>query len=499
MYTCLDGTPFPVTFAEPADLEMRWMLDREHAPDAQSPLAEAAYREGTGGSSRAYEDCGAKVPSTLVRALPHAHGFHYVIDDPIPGEELAGFVDRFRRLVHDHGGALGVWRNHCLPLIEDACSWLKTAPLQTAFGELAERRAYVFSMTGIAGVIARFDQEAVAASCAPYFGERASLLAYELAQGSTNATLTADAALARVADLPANSPEADTALRDFLSEYGGRATSWPLDHPTLDEQLDLIDAQLRLLRRNPGHDIAAVQAAAQSRQRALADEVRSRMLDSDERERFDRRLLRLESFVPVREARAHWQLIASGAMRHAVQRRGGQLVEQQVLDTVDDVFFLTPTEYDEPDRDLREVVSPRRADHEGWKHLQPPPFIGRVEPGATRSHDHRTLHGVAGSPGDYRGPARVIRDLIDADRLEAGDVLVTTMTSPPWTPLFAIASAVVTDAGDPMSHVAIAAREYGIPCVVGTDMASVVIDDGDVVTVDGAAGLVHLGRHHTGS
>jgi pyruvate,water dikinase len=84
----------------------------------------------------------------------------------------------------------------------------------------------------------------------------------------------------------------------------------------------------------------------------------------------------------------------------------------------------------------------------------------------------------------------VILELDDADRLEPGDVLVTTMTSPSWTPLFGLAAAVVTDAGDALSHVAIAAREYGIPCVAGTALATVRLRDGVRVVVDGDAGTV---------
>ncbi|MGH6693561.1 MAG: PEP-utilizing enzyme, partial [Gammaproteobacteria bacterium] len=71
-----------------------------------------------------------------------------------------------------------------------------------------------------------------------------------------------------------------------------------------------------------------------------------------------------------------------------------------------------------------------------------------------------------------------------------GEVLVCAMTSPPWTPLFAIAAAVVTDSGAPLSHPAIAAREYGIPCVVGAKDASRKLTTGEMVTVDGAAGTV---------
>jgi len=64
------------------------------------------------------------------------------------------------------------------------------------------------------------------------------------------------------------------------------------------------------------------------------------------------------------------------------------------------------------------------------------------------------------------------------------------MTSPAWTPLFAVAGGVVSDAGDVMSHVAIAARDFGIPCVVGTAHATTTIADGTTITIDGDAGTV---------
>jgi len=88
----------------------------------------------------------------------------------------------------------------------------------------------------------------------------------------------------------------------------------------------------------------------------------------------------------------------------------------------------------------------------------------------------------------------VITDLADADRMNAGDVLVCTMTAPPWTALLAVAAALVTDAGDAISHASIAAREYGLPCVVGTGVGTVTIRDGDVVRVDGDAGTVEVVR-----
>ena len=63
---------------------------------------------------------------------------------------------------------------------------------------------------------------------------------------------------------------------------------------------------------------------------------------------------------------------------------------------------------------------------------------------------------------------------------------------PPWTPLFGIASAVVTDHGGVLSHTAIVAREYQIPAIVGTKVATTLIRDGQTITVDGSAGTVKL-------
>ena len=76
--------------------------------------------------------------------------------------------------------------------------------------------------------------------------------------------------------------------------------------------------------------------------------------------------------------------------------------------------------------------------------------------------------------------------------MEPGDILVARITTPAWTPLFAMAAAVVTDVGGPLSHGSIVAREYGIPAVLGTGVATRRITSGQLITVDGAAGTVTL-------
>ena len=76
--------------------------------------------------------------------------------------------------------------------------------------------------------------------------------------------------------------------------------------------------------------------------------------------------------------------------------------------------------------------------------------------------------------------------------MRPGDVLVAGTTTPAWTPLFAMASAVVTDIGGPLSHGSIVAREYGIPAVLGTGVATRRIHSGQTITVDGSEGVVTM-------
>ena len=71
--------------------------------------------------------------------------------------------------------------------------------------------------------------------------------------------------------------------------------------------------------------------------------------------------------------------------------------------------------------------------------------------------------GQAVSPGIYEGTARVVLDEAELDRIEAGDVLVCPITSPVWSMVFPALGALVCDAGGPLSHPAIIAREFAHP------------------------------------
>lgn len=101
--------------------------------------------------------------------------------------------------------------------------------------------------------------------------------------------------------------------------------------------------------------------------------------------------------------------------------------------------------------------------------------------------------GLGASTGTASGAVRVLASPDQSARLANGEVLVAPMTSPDWVPAMRRAAALVTDGGGITCHAAIVSRELGIPCVVGTRMATTVLRDGELVTVDGATGVVTEG------
>ena len=103
----------------------------------------------------------------------------------------------------------------------------------------------------------------------------------------------------------------------------------------------------------------------------------------------------------------------------------------------------------------------------------------------------RAIGGRIGS-----GPARVINDISQMDRVQPGDVLITDMTDPDWEPVMKRAAAIITNRGGRTCHAAIIARELGIPAVVGCGNATGVLKEGVPLTVscaEGDTGFIYEG------
>jgi pyruvate,water dikinase len=140
---------------------------------------------------------------------------------------------------------------------------------------------------------------------------------------------------------------------------------------------------------------------------------------------------------------------------------------------------------------------------EVWMLQSRPVTVTGSAPDASESstavaHDGRILvRGLPASPGAASGPVVVVLDREGAATLPEGSVLVAPMTAPDWVPLLRRAAALVTDTGGTTCHAAIVAREFGIPCIVGTGDATTRLTDGQQVTVDGTHGQVLEGASVT--
>jgi pyruvate,water dikinase len=102
--------------------------------------------------------------------------------------------------------------------------------------------------------------------------------------------------------------------------------------------------------------------------------------------------------------------------------------------------------------------------------------------------------GTSASPGIASGPVCIIADASEIDKIKDGEILVTSMTTPDFVPAMKRAAAIVTNRGGRTAHAAIVSRELGTPCIVGAERATSLLNDGQVITVDGTNGKIYDGK-----
>ncbi|MDO8616603.1 MAG: phosphoenolpyruvate synthase [Dehalococcoidia bacterium] len=119
---------------------------------------------------------------------------------------------------------------------------------------------------------------------------------------------------------------------------------------------------------------------------------------------------------------------------------------------------------------------------------------GAAESGLEGERAPILVEGSPASPGVAFGPVKIVLSPEGIDQVEAGDILVAEMTTPDFVPAMKRAAAIVTDKGGRTCHAAIVSRELGVPCIVGTEKGTSVLQPGQMVTVDGARGRIYEGR-----
>ena len=102
----------------------------------------------------------------------------------------------------------------------------------------------------------------------------------------------------------------------------------------------------------------------------------------------------------------------------------------------------------------------------------------------------KELIGECGCPGKAKGVVKVIAEAQEMGKMKEGNIMVSQITNPSLVPAMKKAAAIVTDTGGLTCHAAIVARELNTPCVIGTNIATRVLKDGDLVEVDATRGVV---------
>ena len=274
----------------------------------------------------------------------------------------------------------------------------------------------------------------------------------------------------------------------------------PLDLP--EPMLENIKMYLRGEGVNP-HER---QHASETRRLKITQQVLGR-LKGLRRWAFTKSLNWAQSLSEVREDALADIGLGYPILRAMLRELGSRFMAAGSIAQADDIFWLERAEIDTivagKHDNLADQVAARKATWRKLKATVPPPMLPLKErymgmkvdvflAQATGEDDGKALKGVAASPGVVTAPARVLHGPEDFHQMRPGEVLVAGTTTPAWTPLFAMASAVVTDIGGPLSHGSIVAREYGIPAVMGTGVATRRIQSGQTIVVDGTNGTVTL-------
>jgi pyruvate,water dikinase len=544
------GSMPEVTWEQPGDEQKFWQLDRMHFPNQMSMMEDSFVRTFySRGFAVASEEYGSPIRPHVGRYFTR----HYLafVPLPLPEEELAEVGKRFEQNVGNAIARQGErWENEFLPeiraLIDDWAAFdlsgASDAELLAHWDVTIERLARLSHIHFQIAMPMLLSMGLFDEIYADLFGAENSLESMRLLQGTPTMTTRMGQELWRLSRVASNLPAVRTILEEeaaadvvpalerdpacasflaefneFLSQYGHRAETWGISYPSWIEDPSPAIKSLKDFLSQQGRDLAAEQQELAGERDRLIAAAREQLAGYPEqvREQFEFILAGATTAYFLSEEHGFWiDSYGLDCVRQVILEAGRRLAARGALEQRDDIFHLTFAEardtFAQPGTDRRDLIAERKAELAAFRDMRVPPVLGTEPPGPPPDNPlFRTLgkffgappppsdapgvlRGAAGSAGYVRGVARVVRSLADAQRLQPGEILVTETTAPAWTPLFASAAAVVTDTGGVLSHCAVVAREYMIPAVVGTGMATALIPDGATIEVDGSTGVVRV-------
>ncbi|MCX8131988.1 MAG: PEP-utilizing enzyme [Clostridia bacterium] len=329
--------------------------------------------------------------------------------------------------------------------------------------------------------------------------EDANILLSNLRGNSSLASIEPLIALSKLAD-------GKISREEYLKQYGHRGPhEFETSIPGADENPGWIEQQLESFRKSPV-DVELLL----SKQQNEYDEAMNRLKERHPKKyKYIKSKLEEISYTAcIREA-LRSEFVRTYRVLRVFAGKAGELTKIK-----DDIFFLYVEEILDllsGKSDSLAYIEIRRETHKKYCSLPPYPMlinggfdIFRWADDPDRRSDLYDSHskniqsssdiirGFAGAAGVVEGIIRRLENVEEGDLLQPGEILVTTVTNIGWTPLFPRAAAIVTDVGAPLSHAAIVARELGIPAVVGCGNATMLLNTGDRVRVDGGTGIVRI-------
>ena len=302
--------------------------------------------------------------------------------------------------------------------------------------------------------------------------------------------------------------EVNRALDNLFSIYGHQGYSLDFIEPTQEEDPSGLFASLKSMVRDKSYHPDNQKAKTAKIRKEKYEEI-SKLLSGLQYWQFRYRWWLALKFNYIREEVAFYFGYTWSILRPMAFELNQRLVGSSILKGNHDIFFLKTDEIAdcisllESNKSTEKyipLVEERINYREACKRHHPPgtlpSYASKVDgisfKETQRKNDDNSneMLGFPVSSGVITAKASVVTGPSEFDKMEPGTILVSPLTTPAWTQLFAHAVGLVTDIGSILAHGSIVAREYGIPAVLGVGNGTIRIKHGQTITIDGDAGTV---------
>ena len=299
-------------------------------------------------------------------------------------------------------------------------------------------------------------------------------------------------------------------IDQYLDAYGHQGYSMDFVEPTQIEDPSALFATIKAMVQDEDYDPKNQEIKAAAIREQKFSEV-SELLSGIEYWQFRYRWWLARKYNYIREEVAFYFGYTWKVLRPMASELGRRMVEAGTFLLPEDIYFMVTDEIEQAIEarksgkalpELGKLAAKRRELREARKRHHPPgtvpeeasnvPGIKFKETQIKNDENSDTMRGFAVSSGRITAPASVILGPTEFDKMAPGSILVSPLTTPAWTQLFAHAVGLVTDMGSILAHGSIVAREYGIPAVLGVGNGTKRIKHGQMITIDGDAGTVDI-------